>query len=100
MKAQSVSQAYHDIIAFIETEGAPPASWHSGVTCDWANRLFIKHNVPPWSRLYKVCQCLNCDDAKAVGQQLGDFGCDCQGCDDTRNDIFVYAYRNARFFYS
>ena len=99
MQAKSAPQAYQDIVTFIKTEGSPPASWHSGVTCDWANRLFIKYNVPPWSRLYKVCQCANCEDAKAAGQQLGTFGCDCQGCDDTDKDFYVYAYRNTQLVY-
>jgi hypothetical protein len=99
MQPQSASQAYQDIVTFIKAEGSPPTNWHSGVTCDWANRIFIKHNVAPWSRWVKVCQCLNCDDAKAVGQQLGTMGCDCQGCDDTDKDFYVYAYRNTRLIY-
>ena len=99
MRSMAAKQAYQDITDFMKLEGSPPANWHSGVTCDWANRIFIKNNIAPWFRWYRVAQCMNCEDAKKVGQQLGDLGCDCQGCDDTDSDFFVYAYRNARIKY-
>jgi hypothetical protein len=99
MQSKNASQAYQDISSFIKAEGSPLSNWHSGVTCDWADRIFIKHNIPPWSRGYRVCQCLTCEEAKSAGQQLGDMGCDCQGCDDTDRDFFVYAYRNTYLAY-
>ncbi len=99
MQAQSAPQAYQDLVDFMKAKGDLPATWHSGVTCNWANRLFIKYNVPPWSRMYRVRQCLTCDDAKSVGQKLGTLGCDCQGCDDTDQDFFAYVYHETRFSY-
>lgn len=90
--SMSAQEAYDEIVAHIQQQGAEFSRWYSGITEDIKDRLHGAHKVPEKNHWFIHRKCVNEEAARAVEKALLDNGCD--GGDGGGDDdaVHVYAY--------
>ena len=92
MKSQSAKDVHSEIVAHIVKQGGTYSSWYCGITSDWDDCLFNRHQVPRKDYWFIARQCYTDKDARSVENALIKLGCDGGGGGGDEKSVYVYAY--------